>query len=57
MSVCREPKAETVTERKKIAVFFYFLWSEEENQQENCLKSSWQDSLESAFVRVASDPS
>lgn len=57
MSVCRDPKAETVTERKKIAVFFYFLWSEEENQQENCLKSSWQDSLESAFVRVASDPS
>lgn len=35
--------------------FFFFLWGTEENQQENCLKSSWQDGLESAFVWAASD--
>jgi len=57
MSLCWELKAEMVTEgEKNPTVFFFFcLWGEEENQQENCLKCSWQDCLESAFVRAASD--
>lgn len=49
-----------VTERRKKKKtnwwgFFLSLWGTKENQQENSLKSSWQDYLESASVRAASD--
>lgn len=40
-------------QKKKSQLYVFWLWGEE-TQQENCLKSSWQDHLESAFVGAAS---
>lgn len=53
-SACSELKAEMAKEKKKKSqLYVFWLWGEE-TQQENCLKSSWQDHLESAFVGAAS---
>lgn len=54
-SACSELKAEMAKEnkKKKSQLYVFWLWGEE-TQQENCLKSSWQDRLESAFVGAAS---
>lgn len=53
-SVCSELKAEMARGKKKSQLYVFWLWGEE-TRQENCLKSSWQDRLESAFVGAASD--